>query len=259
MSVALSRYFRVDLHLSRSWGYKQKDGSFDGLVGALQRKQVDYGSSPLFFRSARMEVLQYGRRTWTLRAAFIFLNPKSVSSIEVFVKPLSTSMWALTIASAVLIIIVLKLNCLYEKRNVCQYTDSTWSYQYTTDVPSRELYLSKIVGKNNNSNFLAPSKGLELVEGGHYVFHVELATAYPIIRNIFHDKAICKLREVRLYRDQPMHANYQKGSPYKEMFDTWAGSTNSNRKALTDLIFVVTVREQHGDGESPRMSRPAMA
>lgn len=59
--------FRPNITLSKSWGYITSDGSFDGLVGALQRKQIDYGSSPLFVRTDRAEVMEYGRRTWTLR------------------------------------------------------------------------------------------------------------------------------------------------------------------------------------------------
>lgn len=77
------------------------------------------------------------------------------------------------------------------------------------------------MGKSNSSNFHTPEFGLKLVENGGYAFHVELATAYPIIESTFEDQAVCELREVELFRTQPMHANFQKRSPFRDMFDTW--------------------------------------
>ena len=86
---------------------------------------------------------------------------------------------------------------------------------------ARELYTKKIIGKKNTSNFLSPEDGLKLVEQGGYAFHVETATAYPIIEATFDAKPICELKEIQLFRTQPMHANYQKQSPFRDMFDTW--------------------------------------
>ncbi|XP_018571126.1 glutamate receptor 2-like [Anoplophora glabripennis] len=293
--------FTKEVTISTTWGYKKEDGSFDGLVGALERKQVDYGSSPIFVRTDRAKVVQYGRKTWTLGAAFIFRNPKSLSSIEGFIKPLSSSIWALTAVSAVLLIILLRLSCVYEHQNIYQHVDMSWSYfvvciigalcqqgmsitpkflsgrivtlflflfalliyqfysaslvsnllmepptkiksldditrsnlkvgcedivynrEYflnTIDKPSRKLYFQKLLGPNNNSHFLPPEKGLELVAKGQYAFHVETTIAYPIIRKTFKEDAICELRQIEMHRVQSLHTNFQKNSPYKEMFD----------------------------------------
>ncbi|KAJ8972992.1 hypothetical protein NQ317_009428 [Molorchus minor] len=152
--------FSTIIGLGKSWGYKNKNNTFDGLVGALESRSIDYGSSPLFVRSDRARVMEYGRRTWILRNT------------------------------------------------------------YTNDKPSQELYHQKILGSKNDSNFYKAEDGLASVKKGRYAFHVELATAYPIIKNTFNDKAICELKEVQMYRTQQMHANVQKNSPYKDMFDT---------------------------------------
>lgn len=56
---------------------------------------------------------------------------------------------------------------------------------------------------------------------GGFAFHVEFVVAYPIIATTFSEKAICQLEEVQMYHTRMMHANYQKNSPFKEMFDTW--------------------------------------
>lgn len=50
-----------------SWGYKQQNGHFDGLVGLLERKEVDFGSSPLLYKLDRMPVVDYGFGNWILK------------------------------------------------------------------------------------------------------------------------------------------------------------------------------------------------
>lgn len=60
-----------------------------------------------------------------------------------------------------------------------------------------------------------------MVEQGNYAFHVELATAYPIIKQTFNEKATCELREVQMYPTQQMHANVQKNSPFLDMVNFW--------------------------------------
>lgn len=49
-----------------SWGHL-KNGKFDGMIGALVRKQADIGGSPIFFRIERAKVIDYTTRTWVAR------------------------------------------------------------------------------------------------------------------------------------------------------------------------------------------------
>ncbi|VEN51411.1 unnamed protein product [Callosobruchus maculatus] len=115
--------------MQKSWGYLKEDGTFDGLVGELQRKQVDYGSSPLFVRVDRGTVIEYGRKTWSLGSAFIFRQPKIKGSADVFLKPLSTSIWILTLVAAALMIIALKLSHTGEKmsKHLGKSMENSWS------------------------------------------------------------------------------------------------------------------------------------
>ncbi|CAH1185813.1 unnamed protein product [Phyllotreta striolata] len=295
--------FTSNVTMEKSWGYLINDTSFDGLVGALERKLVDYGSSPLFVRADRGTVMEYGRRTWTLKAAFIFRNPKSLGSADIFLKPLSTSIWVTLICTSGFMVLILRYTQILEKTRIDRTSDTTWSYlligatsvfcqqglgintpsvysgritvlvllilsylvfqfysasvvsnllikpkaliqsiesllkspmqagcedilynrdyfKYTTDQISKQLYEKKILKGDNNSNFLVPEKGLEKVRDGGYAFHVELATAYPIIKDTFPETYVCELNELQMYRTQPMHANFQKHSPYRDMFDT---------------------------------------
>ncbi|XP_057653375.1 ionotropic receptor 75a-like [Diorhabda carinulata] len=286
---------------SKSWGYLKNDGTFDGMAGELERKTIDYGSSPLFYRERRAKILDYGRQTWTLRAAFIFRDQKTVKSVDVFLKPFSMSVWLCLFFLVLIAILFLKCINMLEKHNK-QQAENNWSYlllntlavfcqqgihgiplfisgritfffmficsllifqfysasivsslltkpnteiksiedilhselkvgcedtlytkdylRYTTNKPTRDLYLTKIMGKGNSSNFLSAQNGLDLVEDGGYAFHVELATAYPIITKTFPDQIINELREVQMYMSQPMYFCLQKDSPLKDMFNT---------------------------------------
>lgn len=55
-------------HLSRTntWGYSH-NGTFDGMVGALERREVDIGGAPVFFREERFRVIDATARTWIAR------------------------------------------------------------------------------------------------------------------------------------------------------------------------------------------------
>nr|CAH7761474.1 unnamed protein product [Callosobruchus chinensis] len=121
--------FTKTIGMQKSWGYLKEDGTFDGLVGELQRKQVDYGSSPLFVRVDRGTVMEYGRKTWSLGSAFIFRQPKMKGSADVFLKPLSTSIWILTVVAAALMIVALKLSHAGEKmaEHLGKSMENSWS------------------------------------------------------------------------------------------------------------------------------------
>ncbi|XP_065169149.1 ionotropic receptor 75a-like [Atheta coriaria] len=69
------------------------------------------------------------------------------------------------------------------------------------------------------SFYVEPEVGLPKVAAGGYAYHVELATAYPIISKTFDEDAICSLDEIQLFQLQQMHQPLQKGSEFREMLD----------------------------------------
>ncbi|RZC33887.1 glutamate receptor 2-like, partial [Asbolus verrucosus] len=117
----------MDITTTKSWGYPTPNGSFDGMVGALQRKAIDFGCSPMFVRADRTKVIDYGRSVWSWKAGFIFRSPKDRTPIEIFLKPLSVSIWLITGLLAILSIIIFKIATTFE-RNKYQYNKETsWS------------------------------------------------------------------------------------------------------------------------------------
>lgn len=59
--------YQLNMSVTTSWGYKQPNGLFDGMVRAIELRQIDFGTSPLFVKDERWPVVDYGRRTWKLK------------------------------------------------------------------------------------------------------------------------------------------------------------------------------------------------
>ncbi|CAD7003880.1 unnamed protein product, partial [Ceratitis capitata] len=87
--------FSFVMSKTASWGYL-KNGKFDGMIGALVRKQADIGGSPIFFRIERAKVIDYTTRTWVARPCFIFRHPPSTKKDRiVFLQTFSNTVWIL--------------------------------------------------------------------------------------------------------------------------------------------------------------------
>ena len=61
------------------------------------------------------------------RAGFLFRSPKSRTSIEIFLKPLSTSIWLITGFFAIVSVVILKMVTTFEKKRYLSESESSWS------------------------------------------------------------------------------------------------------------------------------------
>lgn len=62
----------MNTNLRHAWGSKLKNGSHVGMIGALQRKEVDIGLSAAFYRTERVPVVDFIVPTFIMR--FIIFN-----------------------------------------------------------------------------------------------------------------------------------------------------------------------------------------
>ncbi|CAH1113582.1 unnamed protein product [Psylliodes chrysocephalus] len=113
--------FSLKIQRTDSWGYIQANGRFDGLVSLLERRLVDFGSSPLLFKLDRMP------------STFIYRKPKvTATSYEIFLRPLETEVWIVILITLGAILIILKIIFrnevkVFRKRNF-SVDDTTWSF-----------------------------------------------------------------------------------------------------------------------------------
>lgn len=72
-------FVRYNIQRTTSWGYL-RNGSFDGLVGALQRKESDIGGTSVFFRRDRFKYIDYAAETWGSRQVLMQKSMVTVSN-----------------------------------------------------------------------------------------------------------------------------------------------------------------------------------
>ncbi|RVE45316.1 hypothetical protein evm_010021 [Chilo suppressalis] len=97
MLCAEDLHFRYNLKQVDLYG-EERNGSFDGLAGMLQRDEIEIGITSMFMRADRMRVLHFSAETVELRGAFIFRQPSQSSVSNVFLLPLSRGVWASAMA-----------------------------------------------------------------------------------------------------------------------------------------------------------------
>ncbi|ERL88320.1 hypothetical protein D910_05707 [Dendroctonus ponderosae] len=100
------------------------------VVRALEKKTADFGMSPLIAKVERAKFISYGKGTWPLRMAFMFRNPNTKKSYEIFVKPLSTQIWIAIILSSWLLTLAQKLSYAFSygfhQQDATENVDCSW-------------------------------------------------------------------------------------------------------------------------------------
>lgn len=97
--------FKLFIHRTNSWGYLPINSSnFDGMIGMLQRKEIDIGCSPAFYRLERMIAVDYGEHTWGARPMVIFRHPPG-SGKNVFRVPFDDDVWVYMAAVTVFLVV----------------------------------------------------------------------------------------------------------------------------------------------------------
>uniref|UniRef100_A0A182LT80 Ionotropic receptor 75a N-terminal domain-containing protein n=1 Tax=Anopheles culicifacies TaxID=139723 RepID=A0A182LT80_9DIPT len=92
---------------TKSWGYL-RNGKFDGMIGALSRREVDLGGSPMYFRQERHRVVSYTTRTFIERPCFIFRHPPRNDAVKnPFLLPFEIIVWYLMVGCGTFLVIVL--------------------------------------------------------------------------------------------------------------------------------------------------------
>jgi hypothetical protein len=61
----------MQLHVTYSQGYPDSNGQFDGMLGMLQRGEVQLGITSLTMLPQRFEIVDFTGPTWKFRSVFI--------------------------------------------------------------------------------------------------------------------------------------------------------------------------------------------
>ncbi|XP_065360298.1 uncharacterized protein Ir64a [Calliphora vicina] len=147
--------FSFILSKTATWGYL-KNGKFDGMIGALTRKQADIGGSPIFFRIERAKVIDYTSRTWVARPCFIFRHPRSTKKDRiVFLQPFTNDVWVfLAVCGFITIVLLWVLTSLERKFDPEDFDANTG-----TDMKAFQRLMSAVSGHNQEEHEVVAVKG----------------------------------------------------------------------------------------------------
>ncbi|XP_073983847.1 ionotropic receptor 75d isoform X2 [Rhodnius prolixus] len=85
----------------------ETNGSFDGLMGLLQREEIDFGATGFFMRKDRMKVSDFSAETFYVRTAITFKQPTLSSVSNIFVLPFSKLVWIAGASLTLLVAVIL--------------------------------------------------------------------------------------------------------------------------------------------------------
>ncbi|XP_032690856.1 protein PTHB1-like [Odontomachus brunneus] len=116
----------MSFNITNTWGYLDENGSWSGMMGMLQRREIDIGTS-MYFLTSRLNVAEYIQLYTRTGTCFVFRRPLLSTVKNIFALPFERNVW---IAIAVFILLVV---CLL-------YLSTIWEYNRDSSRKSASYY-----------------------------------------------------------------------------------------------------------------------
>ncbi|CAL1685009.1 unnamed protein product [Lasius platythorax] len=129
----------ISFEITNSWGYRIENGSWNGMIGMLDRREIDIGGTASFLVPERLGVVQYIQLYTRTNTHFVFRRPLLSSVSNIFILPFQRNVW---IAIAVFLILVLSLLYLSIKWEYYRNRNVTRSVDYWKQLNSSEPTIS---------------------------------------------------------------------------------------------------------------------
>ncbi|XP_050692921.1 glutamate receptor-like [Eriocheir sinensis] len=108
---SFSRIFNVDYMFvqppDKAWGQKYPNGSWDGMIGQLQRREVEFAVGPFGVTHLREEVCDFTESMYSENNAIFMVRPTLQTDMAGFVKPFSGTVWVLALVSLAVVVVVM--------------------------------------------------------------------------------------------------------------------------------------------------------
>ena len=94
MIVSMMQDFNFSLNMLQvdNYGWSH-NGTFDGLIGRLQRRETEFGCNGILMRNDRIPVIEWSVETMKLRACIVFRQPSLSRVSNIFQLPFSRNVW----------------------------------------------------------------------------------------------------------------------------------------------------------------------
>ncbi|KAK4317461.1 hypothetical protein Pmani_011463 [Petrolisthes manimaculis] len=107
LSKQLKFRYKLVPPIDGTWGVKTTDGNFTGMVGMLQRNEIEIALGPFFISWERTEVLDFSRGLYMDRQTLITPRPQLKGDVTGLIKPFTLQVWMMVLISAVSIMVIM--------------------------------------------------------------------------------------------------------------------------------------------------------
>ncbi|KAG5343575.1 GLRK protein, partial [Acromyrmex charruanus] len=104
----------ISFEVTNSWGYRTENGSWSGMIGMLERHEIDIGGTATFLVPERIGVVQYVQLYTHTRSRFIFRRPLLSTVRNIFTLPFQRNVWIAIAVFLVLVFCLLYLSIKWE-------------------------------------------------------------------------------------------------------------------------------------------------
>ncbi|XP_030387287.1 uncharacterized protein LOC115633915, partial [Scaptodrosophila lebanonensis] len=96
-----------------NYGWRQPNGSFDGLMGRFQRYEVDFAQLAIFMRLDRIALCDFVAETYRVRSGIMFRQPPLSAVANIFAMPFEMDVWISILLLLIITVIVLVVELLF--------------------------------------------------------------------------------------------------------------------------------------------------
>ncbi|XP_073985323.1 ionotropic receptor 75a-like [Rhodnius prolixus] len=110
--------------MAKSWGYPQKDGSWNGMMKHLDSGISEVGFGPAQLNFGRAPIIDYLMTFYLFKCTFTFKQPKLFGSYKALIVPINNNAWICIFIVVILGAIILRTMTVHDKS---EYTNDNWS------------------------------------------------------------------------------------------------------------------------------------
>ncbi|XP_028048173.1 glutamate receptor ionotropic, delta-2 [Monomorium pharaonis] len=122
----------VNIYVANDWGAYDNNGSWNGMIGMLQRREIDIGGTHVWLLAHRIHIVEHIQLYTRTGLCFVFRQPLLSTIKNIFILPFQRHVW---IAIAIFLILVFCLLYISVKWEHHRGTSAHWK-QLNVDNPT---------------------------------------------------------------------------------------------------------------------------
>ncbi|XP_028050022.1 probable glutamate receptor [Monomorium pharaonis] len=126
----------VSFEVTNSWGYRTENGSWSGMIGMLERQEIDIGGTATFLVPERIGVVQYIQLYTHTCSRFVFRRPLLSTISNIFILPFQKNVWIAIAIFLILVFCLLYLSIKWEYYRYKMTESATYWNQLNSNKPT---------------------------------------------------------------------------------------------------------------------------